>query len=224
MNSNHTDITIVLDRSGSMMSVASDTIGGFNKFLADQQATPGTATFTLHQFADRFETPIPASDINHVKPLDGTTYVPRGNTALLDAIGEAVTLTGNRLKVQPEPERAGKVVCVIMTDGYENSSRKYTRAQVFDMIKHQREVYKWEFVFLGANQDAMQESAKIGVSHMNTMSYASNSAGVSASADAVSFNMSAFRTGTKKDMSFEAGDYLKQATAGAANNPPPAKP
>lgn len=207
-----------------MQSVANDTIGGFNKFLEDQQKAPGTATITLHQFDDHFETPIPTTDIKKAQKLDGTTFVPRGSTALLDAIGEAVKLTGDRLKNMPEADRAGKVVFVIITDGLENASHKFSRLQVFDMIKHQRDVYKWQFVFLGADQDSFAEASKLGVSTANAMSFSKCAAGVMSSYDSASFNLRQFRSGSKKDMSFEAGDYAAQDAAGAKNNPPPTTP
>src|SRR5688572_21912856 len=117
MNHQLTDITIVLDRSGSMHSVASDTIGGFNRFLADQQKAPGQATLTLNQFDDVFERVIDARDIQQAPPLTNESFQPRNSTALLDAIGRSIRDTGQRLAAMPEPERPGKVVMVIITDG-----------------------------------------------------------------------------------------------------------
>lgn len=224
MNPNLTDITVVLDRSGSMDSVATDTIGGFNKFLDDQQKAPGSATFTLHQFDHEFETPFPSSDIRKAPKLSVKTYVPRGSTALLDAIGRGINDTGNRLNNFATPDRAGKVVFVIITDGLENASHEFTRDKVFEMITHQRDVYKWEFVFLGANQDAIKTARHYGVSTANSMTYAANTQGVMDSMDAVSFNTTAYRSGKVKTMAFMPDAYAAQAKAGVKQPVPPVAP
>ncbi len=180
MKQNHADITIVLDRSGSMSNVATDTIGGFNTFLDSQKKTPGTATFTLHQFDGKFETVVNAEDIQKVQDLTSKTFVPRGMTALLDAIGRSVTDAGARLEKLPEGERPAKVIFVILTDGYENSSREFTREQIFKMVEHQKEKYSWEFVYLGANQDAIQVGGSLGINAQSSMTYASNTLGTQA--------------------------------------------
>lgn len=125
-NYNLTDITVVLDRSGSMSAVREDTIHGFNQFLRDQQKVPGEATITLNQFDDIFEHVLKASRIADAKPLDDRTFVPRGFTALLDAIGRSINETGERLKNMGEDQRPGKVVFVILTDGHENYSKLFT--------------------------------------------------------------------------------------------------
>lgn len=214
MKQNYTDITIVLDRSGSMASVASDTIGGFNRFLADQKAVPGTATITLHQFDDQFETPIKAVNIQSAEPLTDKTFVPRGSTALLDAIGRAVVDTGERMKSLGN-DCAEKVVFVIITDGEENASHEYTREKVLEMIKHQTDTYKWEFVFLGANQDAIKAGMTMGVNAANSMTYAANAVGTQSAFASSSANMRAFRTGAAKSMAYSAEDREAQAKAGA---------
>lgn len=214
MKTNHTDITIVLDRSGSMQSIASDTIGGFNKFLSDQKAVPGTATLTLNQFDETHERVVNAADIQSVEPLTDKTFVPRGMTALLDAIGRAITDTGMRLAGLSEDRRPEKVVMVIITDGAENASHEYTRRKINEMISHQRDSYAWEFVFLGANQDAITVARSYGISGMNTMRYAGNAIGTASAFSSVSENTSKFRSSSKSSMSFEPKDYAKQDEAG----------
>lgn len=214
MKDNHTDITIVLDRSGSMAAVADDTIGGFNRFLEDQRKAAGTASITLHQFDHEFETPIKAQDVKFARGLDHETFVPRGNTALLDAIGRAIVDTGNRMKAAGD-QYAEKVVLVIITDGQENASREYDRAKVFEMISHQREKYKWEFVFLGANQDAIRVAAGFGVLSANAMTYASNAKGTSAAFASTSANLRAMRGGASASMAYSDDDRDKQTKAGA---------
>lgn len=214
MKHNHTDITIILDRSGSMQSVASDTIGGFNRFLDDQRKAPGTASITLHQFDDRFETPIKAHDVKSAPPLTGSTFVPRGSTALLDAIGRSIVDTGARMETAGN-NCAEKVVVVIITDGHENASHEYDRAKVFEMIKHQQEKYAWEFVFLGANQDAIKTAAGFGVSPSNAMTYAANAVGTTEAFHATSKNLVSMRCGKSKTMGYTADDRDAQKRAGA---------
>lgn len=215
MKNNHTDITIVLDRSGSMADVAGDTIGGFNRFLDDQQKAPGTAALTLHQFDDVFDTVLDGCEVKSAKPLTNATFVPRGSTALLDAIGRAITRTGARLDKTPEHERAAKIVFVIITDGHENASREFTRFRVLEMIKHQREKYAWEFVFLGANHDAIAAAAAVGIGPANAMTYAHNAVGTSGAFASVAKNLTHYRCAAKVDMSFEADDRAVQSSAGA---------
>ncbi|MBC8139134.1 MAG: VWA domain-containing protein, partial [Fibrella sp.] len=115
MKTDYTHITLVLDRSGSMESMRGDAIGGFNTFLKDQQAAPGAATLTLVQFDDRYEKPYEFAPIASVAPLSERTFVPRGSTALLDAVGQAIEETGGRLASLPEHERPAKVLFVTLT-------------------------------------------------------------------------------------------------------------
>lgn len=213
MKPDYTDITIVLDRSGSMASVASDTIGGFNRFLADQQQVPGEATITLNQFDSHYERILDAVPIRDAKPLTRATFVPRGMTALLDAIGKSIDDTGRRLEAKPEHERPSKVICVIITDGQENSSRSFKVHKIADMIAEQRDKYAWEFVFLGANQDAIASAATIGIRPANAMTYAHNSRGVGATYDSLSKNVTGVRCRMKADMSFDDDDRKAQVQA-----------
>lgn len=214
MKTNHTDITIVLDRSGSMASVVDDTIGGFNRFLDDQRKAPGTAVITLHQFDDQFETPMKAQDVKSAPQLTARTFVPRGMTALLDAIGRAIGDTGARLQSLDENERAAKVVFVIITDGHENASHEYNHARVFEMIEHQRSRYNWEFVFIGANQDAIKVASKLGMPIGNAINYAANAVGTQAVFGSASSNLVRLRSGNVKSMAFTDEDREKQKKAG----------
>lgn len=214
MDTNRTDITIVLDRSGSMHGVKSDTIGGFNQFMAEQRKAPGSAVITLHQFDDVFETVFSAKDIKTAPDLTPETFQPRNNTALLDAIGRSIKDTGKRLSDQPEDVRPGKVVFVIITDGLENASHKFTSQQVFDMITHQREKYHWQFVYLGANQDAIATAANMGIATANAMTYAHNHLGTVSAYASVSKNLVKMRSGETQCMAFEAQDHELQKQAG----------
>lgn len=170
-NPKYTLIAVVLDRSGSMHRVRDATIEGLNAFITSQQQTPGCADMTLVQFDDQYEVNYECRPIEEVSPLTHETYMPRGMTALLDAIGRTIDSTGKKLAAMPENERPGKVIFVVQTDGDENCSHEYTRERVFDMIKHQREVYNWEFMFLGANQDAIASATSLGMLPSSGLNY-----------------------------------------------------
>jgi hypothetical protein len=178
MKENLTQITIVLDRSGSMGSVRDATISGFNEFVEGQRKAPGEANLTLIQFDTEnaydlvFDRPI-----KDVPKLTAETYVPRGGTPLHDALGRTIISLGAKLKAMRDAERAAKVVIVTMTDGLENSSHEFTSARIAEMIKHQREIYKWEFLFLGANQDAILTGERLNIPAVNSVSYAAAVAG-----------------------------------------------
>lgn len=150
-----TEIIVVMDQSGSMDSIKTDAIGGFNTFLSEQKKVPGKARFTLVLFdSQNYKEVYLSESIKKVKPLDESTYIPGASTPLLDAVGRAIDKVGAKLAELPESERPEKVVFVVLTDGHENASTDYTKDKVKSMIKHQSDVYKWQFVFLGVNIDA----------------------------------------------------------------------
>lgn len=215
MKENYTDINIVLDRSGSMESVKADTIGGFNSFLKDQQAVKGEATLTLVQFDTEYEFVHKGARINDVPPLNNSTFVPRGGTALLDAIGRTINETGARLGAMDESARPDKVIFVILTDGEENSSKEFNQANINEMIQHQKETYQWEFVFLGANQDAIKAAGNIGIHPSAAMSYAANPVGTQRALGSLSANVASYRSGTSKNAGFSDSDRDQQKDAGA---------
>jgi hypothetical protein len=170
-NPNIRHIEIVLDRSGSMQAVKEDTEGGLKAFLAEQAAAPGTTTVSLRQFDDRYETVyemVPLADVPDY------TLRPRGNTALLDAVGKTITTLGEALAAMPEDDRPGEVVLVILTDGLENASREWSRDQVKAAITRQADDYQWRFVFLGADQDAFAAAGGMGIAVASTLSYGSD--------------------------------------------------
>jgi hypothetical protein len=182
MRSNFTDITVVMDRSGSMASCHADAEGGLNHFVDEQKKQPGDAAFTLAQFDNRYEVVHQAVPIRMVPRC---TLSPRGSTALLDAIGRAMTETGQRLAAMNEADRPGLVVFVIVTDGQENASCQYSLGKIREMIRHQQDVYKWQFTYLGANQDAFAEADSMGISGAvaNTTNATQQEAWVGASAN-----------------------------------------
>ena len=170
MKNNLTDITFLLDRTGSMSSIASDVVGGVNTFIEKQKAAPGEALFTLIQFdsLDPHEVIHNAKPIHGVPEMQQNDFVPRSTTPLLDALGMAIAKTGERLSKVSEQDRPGKVIFVVFTDGYENASKEYKKEKIAEMVKHQTEKYQWDFIFLGAGIDAFAEAGQIGVSMFTT--------------------------------------------------------
>ena len=205
----YTEIAVVLDRSGSMSSIADDTIGGFNEFLKGQKEFPGEAKISLYQFDDVYEPVYEGKDIKEAPELTNKTYKPRGCTALFDAVGKTVNSLGDRLSKLPEEERPNKVVVAIITDGFENASKEFTRERIKEMLEHQTNVYKWLFVFLGANQDAVTTGGSYGFSGNNSMTFASNTAGVGSTFVSFGTGISGYRgfSGTS-GTSGAAGEYL----------------
>jgi len=161
-----------------MASCINDTIGGFNTFLETQKAVPGYATLTLVQFATGPEEIVHLDrPLDLVPPLTKETYVPGGGTALHDAIGTTVEELGRRLAAMPEAHRPGKVVVVIITDGEENSSIKFTGSRIKEMIEEQRKTYNWQFVYLGANQDAVTVGDSLGMAKGTSAAYSGHNTG-----------------------------------------------
>jgi hypothetical protein len=191
----YTAIALVLDRSGSMSVIRDDAQAAVDQFVADQRALPGEATFTLCRFDTEFI-------FDHVlTPMAKVTRVhldPRGWTALYDAIGQTISRLGEELAKLDDAERPSKVLFAIMTDGAENSSKDWTREMVFDAIKRQQDEWAWEFVYLGANQDAMAEGYKIGVPKMNTYTFVADAAGTADVGQRLNSATRAYRGGDAK--------------------------
>jgi hypothetical protein len=169
MRSDLTDITLVVDRSGSMQAIQQDAQGGVNAFIRKQAGEPGEALLTLVQFDTEYEVVHGGAPIQQVPEYH---LEPRGCTALLDAVGRAINETGKRLSDMEEGQRPGLVAFVITTDGLENSSREFNKAQIKEMIQHQQEQYDWHFTFLGANQDAFAEAGGLGIHADRAAQYA----------------------------------------------------
>lgn len=174
----HTEIVFILDASGSMAHLAGDTIGGFNGFIESQKALDGKATVTTALFNSSWKLLHDGLDIHEVKPLTKTDYIAGGMTAMLDAIGEIIN------KVQERHDELGvekpeETMFVITTDGEENSSIKFTKAQIEKMIKHQTNGHGWKFMFLGANMDAVKEAEDIGISSNYATNYTYTAQGTS---------------------------------------------
>jgi hypothetical protein len=152
-----------------MQQIRSDAEGGVNAFIESQAREPGEALLTLVQFDTEYEFVHQGLPIRDVPKYH---LVPRGNTALLDAVGRAINETGARLAAMPEADRPGLVIFVVMTDGLENSSREFSKAQVKEMIERQQSAYNWHFTFLGANQDAFAEAGAMGIHRAGSADFA----------------------------------------------------
>lgn len=181
-----TELVFILDRSGSMAGLESDTIGGFNSMLEKQKKVEGEAVVTTVLFDDKYELLHDRIAIDGIRPLTGEQYYVRGCTALLDAVGRTIQKLINVQKNTAEERRAEKVIFVITTDGLENASREYSREQVRRMIEEEQTRYGWEFLFLGANMDAVSEGAQLGIRADRSVTYECSSAGLSDNYQAMS--------------------------------------
>jgi len=192
-NAHYSEIAFVLDRSGSMKSCQQAAIEGFNQFLADQQKTDGLAKLTLVLFDDEYLVPISSIPVEEVVSLTDDTYQPRGCTALLDAIGQTIDNLGQRLAALAEKDRPGQVIVAILTDGLENASQRFTWKEIAGKIKNQTDTYKWIFLFLGANQDAIATAANLSIAANNAANYVADAAGSKVGQAAFSRKISALR-------------------------------
>ena len=177
MNENLTWIADVLDESGSMNEIKTDTIGARNEFIREQRLVPGEASCTLIKFNTKIEKVYENLSIFQVPDLNENSFRPNNWTRLYDAIGYGITELKAKIKASPEDQKPGKVLFIITTDGKENRSTDYTRTQIFEMIS-KREKKGWKFIYLGANQNAMEEGGKIGVNKMNTVTWSADSKGI----------------------------------------------
>lgn len=180
---NYTHLAFLLDRSGSMQGIKKDTEGGFDAFVRAQAEQAGRCTVTLAQFDHDYEVVYSGIDVAGVPPLD---LQPRGTTALLDSIGRLVQETGAWLAALPEESRPGTVLVGIMTDGMENASKEWTRPAIKALIESQERDYAWTFSYLGANQDAIEVGASMGVDPSRSMTYAGEHVGAAMDAYAMS--------------------------------------
>ena len=178
MRENLTEMVFVLDRSGSMSGLAADTIGGFNELIEKQKKIEGDAYVTTVLFDHEYEVLHDHVALEEVAPLTDKEYFARGSTALLDAVGRTIDAVGARLAAAAEGERPAHVVFVITSDGMENSSREYTAKRVRGMIEHQQQKYSWQFVFLGANMDAVSEARNLGISAKYAADFTPSHSGV----------------------------------------------
>lgn len=197
-----THIICVLDRSGSMASIINDSIGGFNSFLREQKQLPDEATITVALFDDQYELLYDSVDIKKAEELTSAVWIPRGMTALYDAIGKTINTEVGKINKMSVENRPTKVLVIIVTDGEENTSREYKLEQIKNLIK-QREEMKWNFIYLAANQDAFSVGSSFGVSAGNTFTYTADSHGVSNMSKKMSKSAVSYRS-----MSSMSADFL----------------
>lgn len=170
-NPNFIRIVMLLDRSGSMASIQETTISSFNQFINALKAdNHGYCTLKLVQFDDRYEVPYDGP-LDTLSPMTNRKFEPRGMTAYLDACGRAIDELGSELAWMEEYKRPGKVIFCTITDGLENASKSYTHGKVAEMIQHQEEKYSWEFLYLGANHDAMQFANSLNIPQSKVLYY-----------------------------------------------------
>jgi len=177
MKKNLTELVMILDRSGSMGGLESDTIGGYNSMLKKQGETEGEVMVSTVLFDDRSEVLFDRVPLEELPQMTDKEYYVRGCTALLDAVGGAIRHIGNVHKYAREEDRPEKTIFVITTDGLENASREYSYDRVKRMVERQKEKYGWEFLFLGANIDAIETAGKFGISADRAANYHSDHIG-----------------------------------------------
>ena len=199
MKNNATELVFILDRSGSMTGLEKDTIGGFNAMLKKQKEVEGECRITTVLFDNQINILHDRLDIQAIGSLTEKDYQVGGSTALLDAIGSTINKIGNVQKHSSHEHRASKVLFVIITDGEENSSREFSSQRIKKMIEHQMNKYGWEFIFLGANIDAVETSKMYGIRPDRTQNYHADAKGVNLNFDVMSKTVANFRMNANID-------------------------
>ena len=193
MKKDLTELVFILDRSGSMSGLESDTVGGYNALLEKQKKEAGEAVITTVLFDDRYELLHDRINLRGIAPITDKEYFVRGSTALLDAVGRTINKIENVQEHTAEDERAEHVMFVITTDGMENASREFSYAKVRRMIERQKCKYDWEFVFLGANMDAIATAGRFGIGDDRATNYNADSEGMKLNYEVISETVSCLR-------------------------------
>ena len=208
-----TEIVFILDRSGSMGGLEKDTLGGFNSTIERQKREEGEAIVSTVLFDDDTEVLHDRVSLEKIAPLTEKEYYARGSTALLDAIGGAIHHIGNVHKYAREEDRPEKTIFVITTDGYENASRKYSSDRVKQMVERQKQKYGWEFIFLGANIDAVETARNFGIDEERAANFVNDGAGIEVMYEAQCCLMSDIRHNRKNERMWKKNvdaDYQKR--------------
>ena len=218
-----TEAVFILDRSGSMRGLESDTIGGFNSMIEKQRNEEGEVYISTVLFDDKSEVLYDRVPVKKIEPMTDKQYYVRGCTALLDAIGGAIHHIANIHKYAREEDRPEKTLFIIITDGLENASCNYSYSKVKEMIEKEKNDYGWEFLFLGANIDAVGEAAKFGIDAKRAVNYNNDSVGTRTNYKVLAKTISSLRKAKSKketDAIFEdarseiAKDYMKRGKRG----------
>ena len=208
-----TEVVFILDRSGSMRGLEADTIGGFNSMIEKQKKEEGEAIVSTVLFDNDMEVLHDRVSLEKIAPLTDKEYYARGCTALLDAIGGAIHHIGNVHKYARDEDRPEKTIFVITTDGYENASRKYSSDRVKQMVERQKQKYGWEFIFLGANIDAVETARNFGIDEERAANYVNDSTGVGVMYEAQCCLMSDIRQNRKNGRNWKKNvddDYVRR--------------
>ncbi len=214
MRTDLTELVFILDRSGSMQGLEGDTIGGYNAMLHKQQMEAGEAVVTAVLFDDEYELLHDRVNLKGIRPITDREYFVRGSTALLDAVGKTIQKIINVQKNTAEDQRAAQVMFVITTDGMENASRENTADRVNRMVEQQKTQYGWEFIFLGANIDAVATAAQFGIGADRAANYHADGAGTQLNYEAVSRAASSLRASQPISAAWKAdieADFRKRA-------------
>jgi uncharacterized protein YegL len=213
MKRNKTELVFILDKSGSMAGLEEDTIGGFNAMLKKQQKAEGEAFVTTVLFDHGYELLHDRIHIKGISPITEKDYEVGGTTALLDAIGFSIQKMINVQKRTSDDERAEKVLFVITTDGMENASTEYTADKIKKMVQHQKQKFGWDFMFLGANINAISTATKFGIDEDFAVDYHADCEGTQLNYEAVNEAVMNLRSGKNIDRSWKAGierDYKRR--------------
>ena len=186
MKKNLTEIIAILDRSGSMEHLVGDTIGGFNKFLKEQKKQPGDANLTVVLFDNQYEVLHEKIAIADVPELTEKEYFARGSTALLDAVGKTIS------EFKPKTKNT-RVICLIITDGYENASIEYKKPDIKKLVESKMATGNWEFMFIGANIDSFAEAAAYGIGAATTSNYSATAKGTASVYNSVTSAVNTYR-------------------------------
>lgn len=217
MKTNITELVFILDKSGSMSGLESDTIGGYNAMLKKQQEDPGEAIVTTVLFDNNYELLHDRINIHGIRPITDKEYFVEGSTALLDAIGKTIHKTSNAQRHTLEAQRADKVMFVITTDGMENASCEYTYEKIKEMVEHQKEKYGWEFIFMGANIEAVSTAEKFGINADRAANYNADGKGTRLNYKAISHVVSELRASRPISNSWKAeidSDFVRRSKNG----------
>lgn len=210
---NYVKIINIIDRSGSMSSILESAINGFNEFIIEQKNQEGDAVVSTYMFSSDYKKLYENVNVKECNLLDKTTFITGGMTALYDAIGYTIDNEIDKLGNLPKEERPIKTLCVILTDGYENSSKKYSKDKIKEMISEMKKDFDWEFIFLAANEDAAFTAETIGISKSNSYAWTNDSDGVKDAYAGISYATKAYRSSVTMDtmsMSFNSETLMDE--------------